>query len=214
MPKVSAEHMQARRDQIARAAVEQFSRRGIHSTSMANIIEASGLSAGAIYTHFASKDEVITYAARSVIEGVFAGIEGALETEPPPDPEQVITLIAEAMRGADVSPGLIVQVWAEAAINPTVRQTANEIYALAFGHLREYVAVWLATRHGLDAREARAQATARARVLLSLIYAHILQAAMIDTHTSAAFAAAVAGWSKPPHPAGRGLLREGLGQGL
>ena len=45
MPKVSPEHMQARRDQIAHAAIAQFAQRGIHLTSIADIVTASELSA-------------------------------------------------------------------------------------------------------------------------------------------------------------------------
>lgn len=184
MPKVSAEHMQARRDQIARAAVEQFSRRGIHSTSMANIIEASGLSSGAIYRHFAGKDDIIAYVARAAIEGVFTGIRELFDTEPLPDPAEVMTLIAKRMDESDVSPGYIVQVWGEAATNPTVRRIANEFYTNALDFLREYLTIWLTASQGVDLRRARKQAASQARLMVSLVYAHILQDALIGDHDS------------------------------
>lgn len=182
MPKVSAEHMQARRDQIARAAIEQFSLRGIHSTSMANITEASGLSAGAIYTHFAGKDEIIAYVARTTIDGVFSGVQGLLDAEPLPNLDEVLGFITERIAHADVSSGLIVQVWSEAVTNTAVRQIANEVYTHALGFLREYVTIWLTASEGIDLRQAREQAPSQARVLLSLVYSHILQDALIDTH--------------------------------
>lgn len=188
MPKVSAEHMQARRDQIGRAAVEQFSRRGIHSTSMANIIEASGLSAGAIYRHFSGKDEIIAYVARTAIESVFTGIRGLLDAEPLPSPTGVMTLIAARLNESDVSPGYIVQVWGEAATNPTVRSIANEFYHSAFDFLREYLTVWLTTSQDIDLRGAREQAVSQASLMVSLVYAHILQDALIDGHDSQALA--------------------------
>lgn len=184
VPKVSAEHMQARRDQIARAAVEQFSRRGIHSTSMANIIEASGLSSGAIYRHFTGKDEIIAYVARTAIEGVFTGIRGLLDADSLPTPAEVMTLIAQRMDAAEVSTGWIVQTWGEAATNPAVRTVANEFYSSASDFLREYLTVWLTTSQGVDLRSAREQAARQARLMVSLVYAHILQDALIDGHDS------------------------------
>jgi AcrR family transcriptional regulator len=185
MPKVSAEHMQGRRDQIARAAVEQFSLRGIHSTSMTNIIDAAGLSAGAIYRHFSSKDEIIAFVARTAFSAVFAGIQGVLDTEPLPSPPEVMALIAEGMQKSEVSSGYIVQVWGEAATNATVRRIANEFYSSASEFLREYLTVWLTTRQSLELRQARVRAAAQARLMVSLVYSHILQDALIDGHEAA-----------------------------
>jgi AcrR family transcriptional regulator len=188
MPKVSAAHMEARREQIARAAVEQFSARGIHSTSMANIIEASGLSAGAIYRHFGSKDEIIASVARTAFGSVFSGIRSVLETEPLPQPSQVMALLAEGMSRSEVSAGYIVQVWGEAATNLAVRRIANEFYSSAYDFFRDYLTVWLTTSASVELRRAREQAAAQARVMVSLVYAHILQEALIDGHDSSALA--------------------------
>jgi hypothetical protein len=46
MPKVSKEHLERRRQQILEAATECFARQGLHGTSMQDIFDASGLSAG------------------------------------------------------------------------------------------------------------------------------------------------------------------------
>jgi TetR/AcrR family transcriptional regulator, transcriptional repressor of aconitase len=59
MPKVSQSHLDARRQQVLAAAIECFSRQGFHPTTMQDIIKESGLSSGAIYTYFASKEELI-----------------------------------------------------------------------------------------------------------------------------------------------------------
>jgi AcrR family transcriptional regulator len=59
VPKVSQEHMDARRQQILAAAVVCFARKGIHGSSMADICRESSLSAGAIYRHFASKQAIV-----------------------------------------------------------------------------------------------------------------------------------------------------------
>ena len=64
MPKVSEEYKKNRRSQIVETARECFIKHGYQKASMSDIIAATGLSAGAIYNHFSSKDEIILAAAR------------------------------------------------------------------------------------------------------------------------------------------------------
>jgi AcrR family transcriptional regulator len=59
MPRVSAQHEQAVRDRIVRAAIEVFAEHGFHRATMQDIVRRSGLSVGAIYTYFKSKSEII-----------------------------------------------------------------------------------------------------------------------------------------------------------
>ena len=59
MPKVSEAHREARRRQILGAAMACFAREGFHRTSMQDIYAQSGLSAGAVYGYFESKDQII-----------------------------------------------------------------------------------------------------------------------------------------------------------
>ncbi len=58
MPKVSEEHERRRRQQILDAAMECFARNGYRATSIEDIVHASGLSVGALYTYYASKQEL------------------------------------------------------------------------------------------------------------------------------------------------------------
>ena len=53
-----------RRIQIIDVARECFIKGGYQKTSMNEIIAATGLSAGAIYNHFSSKEEIMVEAAR------------------------------------------------------------------------------------------------------------------------------------------------------
>ena len=59
MPKVSDEHLQERRRQIMAAALACFSRQGFHRTTMQDIVRESGLSAGAFYRYFESKESIV-----------------------------------------------------------------------------------------------------------------------------------------------------------
>jgi AcrR family transcriptional regulator len=59
MPKISQDHRDSRRQQILDAALACFSEDGFHQTGMAAIVQRSGLSHGAVYGYFASKDDII-----------------------------------------------------------------------------------------------------------------------------------------------------------
>jgi AcrR family transcriptional regulator len=57
-PKVTRQHKQEVRTKILDAAEKLISKEGYHNTSMDEIVEESGLSKGAIYGYFRSKDEL------------------------------------------------------------------------------------------------------------------------------------------------------------
>ncbi|MDV3123797.1 TetR/AcrR family transcriptional regulator [Mycobacterium sp. 21AC1] len=60
MPKVDQSYLDARRQQIVDAARTRFAGQGFAGTSLADIVTESGLSNGAIYRYFTSKDEIVT----------------------------------------------------------------------------------------------------------------------------------------------------------
>nr|BFE67761.1 hypothetical protein GCM10020092_010620 [Actinoplanes digitatis] len=55
VPRVSEDHLTARREQILAAARLCFLRNGLHNTSMQDLIQEAGLSVGAVYRYFKSK---------------------------------------------------------------------------------------------------------------------------------------------------------------
>ena len=58
MPKISPAHEQQRRAQILQAALLCFARQGYRATSMDDVVRESGLSVGAIYSYFPSKEDL------------------------------------------------------------------------------------------------------------------------------------------------------------
>ncbi len=62
MPKRDTEHMDAQRERIVRAVIECISEKGVERTSIVDICRKTGLSAGALYVHFANRDEIIAAA--------------------------------------------------------------------------------------------------------------------------------------------------------
>jgi AcrR family transcriptional regulator len=59
MPKVSEAYMEARYQQILDAAVACFVENGFHQTTMQDICRKAGLSPGALYRYFSSKEEMV-----------------------------------------------------------------------------------------------------------------------------------------------------------
>src|SRR4051794_9849595 len=90
MPKLSDEQTAQRRARILDAAERCFSRDGFHSTSMQSICREAGVSAGALYVYFASKealiegltsrdrDEILAQFANASGDGDFLGAVGGL----------------------------------------------------------------------------------------------------------------------------------------
>jgi AcrR family transcriptional regulator len=126
LPRISAAHEQEVRDRILAAAARVFAEKGYHSSTIADVVRESGLSVGAIYTHFSGKDELIRLtcdqlAARGLDE-LAARLARADTTA-----ERLaiaLRLYVETIDEYDGAPGQVtlVQAWAEADREPGVRE--------------------------------------------------------------------------------------------
>ena len=126
LPRISAAHEQEVRDRIVAAAVRVFSDKGFHSSTIAVVCRESGLSVGAIYTYFPSKEALFRQscdqiAARGLEELAerLAGATGTAERM-----AIAIDLYIETIDEYAGAPGQIslVQAWAEADREPGVRE--------------------------------------------------------------------------------------------
>ena len=147
MPRVSDEHLEARRRQILDAASDLFAANGFHNTSMQEILGASGLSAGAVYRYFAGKEDIIA----AIAGEAMATIRAAFERDPDQDLELlellegVLETLDEHADRHDVG-RLALQVWAEAGRSPMLRERIAE--AVTAG--RATVAARLRRQYGDD----------------------------------------------------------------
>jgi TetR/AcrR family transcriptional regulator, transcriptional repressor for nem operon len=126
MPRISAAHEQQVRDRIIQAAVTVFSEKGYHRATISDVVRQSGLSVGAIYTHFKNKEELFLHSC-DLISG--QGLdEMAVRLAP-------LTSSADRLRAAvayyvetidefEDAPGQVglVRAWAEAGEEPGVRE--------------------------------------------------------------------------------------------
>ena len=77
LPKVTEEHLEARRQQILEAAFSCFSRQGFHQTRMADICREAQLSPGTVYRYFRSKEEIIEVSCQECQQRQDALVEAA-----------------------------------------------------------------------------------------------------------------------------------------
>src|SRR5205085_622478 len=81
MPKISLEHEQMRRGQILAAASRCFNLRGYRATSMEDVAREATLSIGALYTYFASKEDLFGALAEARFEIMKAQLTGLVTGE-------------------------------------------------------------------------------------------------------------------------------------
>src|SRR4051812_44493868 len=99
MPRVTEEYRASRRAEILAAAAQLFATNGFHATSMADIISAAGLSAGAVYRYFRSKEELIAAVAETALSAAEETFATLLAGGAAPPPEEVITAIIKTTIG-------------------------------------------------------------------------------------------------------------------
>ncbi len=113
-----------RREQIITAAVSVFSRLGFHEARMDDIVQESGLSKGALYWYFKSKDDIITAIMNRFIDREIEGMESALKQEAPVS-EKLLRLhemfIEEMWEMMGLMP-ILYEFYAAATRKPSVRK--------------------------------------------------------------------------------------------
>jgi AcrR family transcriptional regulator len=103
MAKVTAAHVEARTNQILLAAWECFARKGYYQTTMADIAREAGLSAGAIYRYFASKEAVLKAISEHSLKRDLDLMERARASED--EPIAALELLSLVMRALFKEPG-------------------------------------------------------------------------------------------------------------
>lgn len=147
MPKVTEAYREARRDEIIAAALRCFSTRGFQRTSMADIIAESGLSAGAIYGHFTGKQELFSAVAARILTSRRRELQARRREGAPLSPGQVMATLIDGMRREPFS-GVLIQLWAEAAIDEEMREPVHEVLTVVRETVRTAFAEWAAAEPG------------------------------------------------------------------
>lgn len=187
VPKVTAEHRVQRREQILTAAWDLFAANGFHNTSMAQIIAASNLSAGAVYLYFRSKEDLIVATAEKALGAAHgAAAELLLAAEPVPPGAAMARMVGQIQSLQQDAGGVFfavaIQAWAEAVRSPVISQTAQRFFAMLMDDLVEILRRWESAGHRL-AGEPRDLA----RMMSGSIQGYIIQQATFGVAPDPAF---------------------------
>lgn len=123
MPRVSDRYRRERRQHLLDAARRCFVRQGFHGTSMEDLLAEAGMSSGAAYGYFASKDDIILAIAEENLGEISTALRAALEAERELTPVEALAGILELIRsrnGENNFARLAVIVWSEAMRNPAL----------------------------------------------------------------------------------------------
>ena len=136
MPKVTEAHLEARRSQILDAAWICFARKGYHQATMHDICQESGLSPGAIYRYFESKEAILKATnersqemGRALVEDARSLAGGPLDT---------LEVIGQTMLSyfsdpmAETTTRINIEIWPEIIRNEELRAGLRE--ELTFWH--------------------------------------------------------------------------------
>jgi AcrR family transcriptional regulator len=195
MPRVSAEHLAARRQQILDAARGCFARNGFHQTSMQDVIRAADLSVGAVYRYFPSKNDLVTAIAEQTVDEVAAVFDALAVETPPPSIVTVMqraTDLARANSGPDGALRMAIQIWSESLRDPTLAATVGKVYR----RLRDVLVTFAERAMAAGALPADADPLAVGSVLFALLPGYAVQRVLID---------------EPPHEVFQAGLRTLLG---
>lgn len=191
MPKVTEQYREAKRDEITAAALRSFATRGFAGTSMADIIKESGLSAGAIYGHFAGKHEIMMAVAHQVIGSRVEGLREQAESGPAPSPGEVMTYLLPRMSTEAAPPPLLLQVWGQAMVEDGMRELLLQVFTGLKETYATFFEAWVREHDGLDEEAAREWTATLLPIALGLGQGYIVQSAIFDDFDSEAYLASL-----------------------
>jgi AcrR family transcriptional regulator len=184
MPKVAQSHLDDRRRQIVDAARARFAQYGFARTSMSDIVTASGLSTGAIYRYFTSKDDLVM----AVCEQAPVVLPSTLTEAALAD---LLRQFRERARDHDHA-RLSVQIYAEASYSPTLAALIKDQWTAGRNAIAEVIRT--------ERPDADVEATAEA--FLSVLNGFTMQLAVRGDLDAAPYTRALLAIVGPPGPIG------------
>lgn len=125
MPRVVPEYKEKAKDRIVEAALGVFSKKGYHDTTMDDIAERLGVSKGALYQYFESKEDLY----RAILDARFRGMSDMLPSTPTGGSfSETCQAFFENLTKDISGLGLGFEVISEASRNPALAKVVRENY--------------------------------------------------------------------------------------
>src|SRR5690348_1511071 len=148
MPKVVPEYKEEAKSRILEAANKVFAEKGYHEATMDDIAKRLGVSKGAIYLYFPSKEDLFEAMCKTAPQAFKEILYSSFSTDT--NPVQSATQFFDKMLKLSASnPGLSFEILSEASRNPTLKRILRQNHAeyeqvltgfLAEGRKRKIVA--------------------------------------------------------------------------
>lgn len=177
-PDVSEE----RKNQILEAAIAVFARRGFDEARMDDIAQEAGLSKGALYLYYKSKDAIIGAILKLVFSRAMNKLQGFLDNESEKSARELLTqlnhyYISEMKWMASLMP-ISFQFYAVAARQKEVRQFLRQYF-------KDYIHVLAAIiQRGIDHGELRPANAETVAISIAALYEGMALLCMIDPHAT------------------------------
>jgi AcrR family transcriptional regulator len=184
MPKVSDAHRAARRRQVLDAAARCFLRDGFHATSMQDVFDESGLSAGAVYRYFPSKTAIVAAIAEEKVGRIIDSIDQIAETDPPLPLDALldrVLAVVDAYTGPNDDGRIAIQVWGESMRDPALAVLVAGIYR----RIRSKFAAIAAQAQTQGHLPTQAEAEDLGAALFGLVQGYMLQRLLLRDPTAA-----------------------------
>ena len=173
MPKTSTAAKEARRTQILDAAVRCFARRGYYETTIEDLVTETGLSRGALYLYYPSKEAIYL----AISERWGCGLEEAIRARLTPDlsPASILQVLIE-VNGEHVQAEadacrILMEGWNLAYYIPALAERKAQQQAHSVAALSQLL------RAGIEAGEFRTdmQVETQARILMATLHGLMVQ---------------------------------------
>jgi AcrR family transcriptional regulator len=173
MPKTSTAAKEARRIQILDAAVRCFARRGYYETTIEDLVTETGLSRGALYLYYSSKEALYL----AISERWGCGLEEAIRARLTPDlsPASILQVLIE-VNGEHVQAEadacrILMEGWNLAYHIPVLAERKAQQQAHSVAALSQLL------RAGIEAGEFRTdmQVETQARILMATLHGLMVQ---------------------------------------
>ena len=173
MPKTSTAAKEARRTQILDAAVRCFARRGYYETTIEDLVTETGLSRGALYLYYPSKEAMYL----AISERWGCGLEEAIRARLTPDLSQasilqiVIEVNGEHVQAEADACRILMEGWNLAYHIPVLAERKAQQQAHSLAALSQLL------RAGIEAGEFRTdmEVETQARILMATLHGLMVQ---------------------------------------
>lgn len=141
-----------RQKQILEAAITEFARHGFHEARMEDIARASGLSKGAVYLYYKSKDAIIAALMRTLFAWELRGTRTIVDREGSATERllAITHMLGDELDRMVVAMPILLELYAVALRQSAVREHLSQMYEEFRGPVAELI------RQGIERGEFRA----------------------------------------------------------